>query len=260
MLVATFLACAAAAACAASSSPASSAAPAAAPPLAYFKQDRFAISMWVDPQVVPAEYDERYLEIAQANFTVLLGNFGATKISSVTAQLAACEKHGLKAVVSACEGGKTLPPTPRKPGGTCVGIEHPALWGFQLRDEPSAKDFVDVRGGFPILSESFLIYIGLSAHATAARPSNILTAEPGLDYYGCIYLSLVLVFLQLGAWSADVARRRPGNVLRFINLLPNYAPPAALSGNATAPMNYGEHSRRQGCHSAPPAGLCLERG
>ena len=147
MLVATFLACAAAAACAASSSPASSAAPAAAPPLAYFKQDRFAISMWVDPQVVPAEYDERYLEIAQANFTVLLGNFGATKISSVTAQLAACEKHGLKAVVSACEGGKTLPPTPRKPGGTCVGIEHPALWGFQLRDEPSAKDFVDVRGG-----------------------------------------------------------------------------------------------------------------
>ena len=68
-----------------------------------FKQDRFAISLWVDPQVPPDEYDERYGEIAEANFTVLLGNFGATKMSSVTAQLAACEKHGLKAIVVPCE-------------------------------------------------------------------------------------------------------------------------------------------------------------
>ena len=93
-------------------------------------------------------------EIAFANFTVLLGNFGATKMSSVTAQLAACEKHGLKAIVSACEGGKTLPPTPRVPGGTCVGIKHPALWGFQLKDEPSAKDFAYVRFLGPLFSLS----------------------------------------------------------------------------------------------------------
>ena len=98
-----------------------------------FKQDRFAISLWVDPQVPPDEYDERYGEIAEANFTVLLGNFGATKMSSVTAQLAACEKHGLKAIVVPCEDGKTLPPKPRVPGGSCVGIDHPALWGFQLK-------------------------------------------------------------------------------------------------------------------------------
>ena len=31
---------------------------------AAWKQDRFAISLWVDPQVAPAEFDERYAEIA----------------------------------------------------------------------------------------------------------------------------------------------------------------------------------------------------
>ncbi|MBM3241393.1 hypothetical protein FJZ31_34365 [Candidatus Poribacteria bacterium] len=41
-----------------------------------FVQERFAISFWVDP---PAEedMDARYKEIAEANFSLVLGGFGA---------------------------------------------------------------------------------------------------------------------------------------------------------------------------------------
>ena len=58
----------------------------------------------------------------------------------VSTQLAACEKHGLKALVSACEDS-TPPFNSTRVGGSCVGLQSPALWGFQLSDEPSAKHF-----------------------------------------------------------------------------------------------------------------------
>ena len=42
-----------------------------------FVQDRFAIGFWDDP---PADQqtDARFAEIAEANFTFIIGNFGAT--------------------------------------------------------------------------------------------------------------------------------------------------------------------------------------
>eukprot|EP01051_Picozoa_sp_SAG22_P022557 SAG22_NODE_5446_length_1013_cov_0.786652_2_plen_95_part_01 len=64
-------------------------------------------------------------------------------------------------------------------------------------------------------------------------------------------------FESLAAWSASIAKRRPGNVLRFINLLPNYAPPGALSGNSTAPMSYGEYVEAY-IKAVDPQLLCMD--
>jgi hypothetical protein len=46
-------------------------------------------------------------------------------------------------------------------------------------------------------------------------------------------------------------------VLRFINLLPNYAPPGALSGNSTAPMSYGEYVQAY-IKAVDPQLLCMD--
>jgi len=93
-----------------------------------FVQDRFAIGFWVDP---PAEddMDARYEEIAEANFTLVLGGFGARTPETVEKQMRLCEKYGLVALVSMAG----LPPA-KLPEG-------PACWGYMLRDEPNVKDF-----------------------------------------------------------------------------------------------------------------------
>ena len=59
----------------------------------------FAIGFWVDPPV-DKEADAHYAEIAQANFTFLIGSFGASTATNVTRQLALSAKYGLKAIVS----------------------------------------------------------------------------------------------------------------------------------------------------------------
>lgn len=98
--------------------------------------DRFLISAWVDPVVPAAEFVTQYATFAAAGFTTLLGGFGATTPADVTASLAAAAAAGLEALPSACE-------TAAGPGpnGTCVGLESPALRGFQMADEPQAADF-----------------------------------------------------------------------------------------------------------------------
>jgi hypothetical protein len=98
----------------------------------HFVQDRLAVGLWVDP---PADQqtDARFAEIADANFTFLIGNFGATTPAAVSNQLRLCEKHGLKAIVSMAG----LPPD-RLPNG-------PACWGYCLGDEPGAGAFPDLR-------------------------------------------------------------------------------------------------------------------
>ena len=47
-----------------------------------FRQDRFAIGLWVDPPE-SADLDERYAEIAQANFTFINGIFGASSSDAI---------------------------------------------------------------------------------------------------------------------------------------------------------------------------------
>jgi len=91
---------------------------------ARFVQDRFAIGFWVGPQT-SENLRERYREIADANFTVVIGSHGM----DVTKQLALCREFGLKAVVDA--SGPELP-------------ADDACWGFMLTDEPNAKQFGDL--------------------------------------------------------------------------------------------------------------------
>ncbi len=96
-------------------------------PGARFKQTDFCISFWVDP---PADehMEEYYRQIAEANFTVVLGGFGARAPQQISRQLQVCEKYGLKAIVAG-EG-----PADKLPDG-------PACLGYKVRDEPSAGDF-----------------------------------------------------------------------------------------------------------------------
>lgn len=93
-----------------------------------FFQDRFAIGFWVDPPMGD-DVDLRYQEIADAHFTLVLGGFGARTPETVQQQIRLCERYGLKAVVS--RAGLLPDQLP----------ESPAVWGYMIRDEPSAKDF-----------------------------------------------------------------------------------------------------------------------
>lgn len=97
-----------------------------------FVQDRFAIGFWVDP---PADENmERYYEdIAAANFTLVIGGFGARTPDAVKRQIEFCEKYGLKAIVSRSElTPEQLP-------------ESPAVWGYRIKDEPGLKEFPELR-------------------------------------------------------------------------------------------------------------------
>jgi hypothetical protein len=99
---------------------------------ATFVQDRFAIGFWVDP---PADdhMDQHYADIAAANFTMVIGGFGANTPETVLRQIGLCEKYGLKAIVS-----RTGLPPDQLPEG-------PAVWGYSIRDEPNARDFPGLR-------------------------------------------------------------------------------------------------------------------
>lgn len=92
-----------------------------------FKQNEFVISFWVDPVVPPAQFVQEYTRIAAANFTTLMGGFGATTPSGVAAQLAACAAVGLSALPNSCES-----PSGPGPEGTCVNLTSSSLMGFQV--------------------------------------------------------------------------------------------------------------------------------
>ncbi len=97
-----------------------------------FVQDRFAIGFWVDP---PAELitDARYKEIAEANFTFVLGAFGPRNVKEIEKQLRLCEKYGMKAIVkSNLTKPEDLP-------------DSPACWGYHLVDEPGAGAIPDIK-------------------------------------------------------------------------------------------------------------------
>jgi hypothetical protein len=98
-----------------------------------FVQDRFGIGFWVDP---PADdkMEARYAQIAEANFSFVIGNFGATTPETVAQQLKLCEKFDLKALVFMCG----LPPE-KLP-------DSPACWGYFVADEPGPGAFPSLRG------------------------------------------------------------------------------------------------------------------
>jgi len=92
-----------------------------------FVQDRFAIGMWVDPPVEETT-SERYRELADAGFSLVIGMHPRTT-EDIERQLKYCERNGLKLIAS------------RPPDEGERWVTHPALWGYTLRDEPSAVDF-----------------------------------------------------------------------------------------------------------------------
>lgn len=135
-----------------------------------FEQDRFAIGFWVDPPL-DERADARYQEIADAGFTVVLGSFGANTEETVAQQLALCEKYDLKALVR--YRGMDLDAVP----------DSEALWGFMVRDEPSADDFPDLAEDVQALRESHpgkLAYINLFPNY--ASPWGQLGAESYDEY------------------------------------------------------------------------------
>lgn len=97
-----------------------------------FVQDRIAIGFWVDP---PAKEitDARYKEIADANFTFVIGNFGPQTPKDVDKQLALCKKYGLMAIVRG-----DLYPDDKLPN-------HPNCWGYHIVDEPGANAIPDIK-------------------------------------------------------------------------------------------------------------------
>jgi hypothetical protein len=97
-----------------------------------FVQDRFAVGFWVDPPVDSAA-EARYAEIAEANFTFVIANFGARTEADVRRVLALCEKHSLRAIVTTAGlAPEKLP-------------DSPACWGYTIADEPGAGAFADLR-------------------------------------------------------------------------------------------------------------------
>ena len=94
-----------------------------------WKQDRFAISFWVDPIVPVTQFNYEYSRIAQANFTVLLGGFGATTPDTVKLQIAAAKQNNLAPIPSICNG-------------KCANLK--GAWGFQITDEPPVSEFNNV--------------------------------------------------------------------------------------------------------------------
>lgn len=105
----------------------------------------FPIGFWWPPP--PRETtDERYKEIAECNFTLVLGGNGNGSCPTNIKRLNACQKSGLKflALDSRLYGKKaTETPEWEKTIEEVVNAykDHPALWGYMLMDEPNASMF-----------------------------------------------------------------------------------------------------------------------
>ena len=112
-----------------------------------FKQDRFCISFWVDPPA-DTEMDAHYAQIANANFTVVMGGFGANTPETDKRQLDLCQKYGIKALVylkgyedGAVQGASQMAEITQADQFP----DHPACWGYMLHDEPDASLFPALR-------------------------------------------------------------------------------------------------------------------
>jgi len=106
-----------------------------------FKPDHFAIGLWSDPPL-DKDADAHYAGIAEANFNLVIGIFGASTPEAVSRQLALCQKHGLGAIVSMAG----QPPDKLPSQGAC--------WGYFLADEPSPDSFPGLRKSVDALREA----------------------------------------------------------------------------------------------------------
>jgi hypothetical protein len=63
-----------------------------------FVQKDFVIGVFSDPPI-DGDADQRYREMAKANFTVVIGQHRADSVEKRAKQLQLCEKYGLKAIL-----------------------------------------------------------------------------------------------------------------------------------------------------------------
>ena len=134
-----------------------------------FVQDRFAIGFWVDPPA-DANMDRHYADLAAANFTLVIGGFGAGSPEAVDRQIALCEAHDLRTLVS--EAGRAPSELP----------ENPVVWGYRLRDEPPLQEFPGLQKSVATLREARpgkLSYINLFPNYA----SNQQLGAPDYDTY-----------------------------------------------------------------------------
>lgn len=97
-------------------------------PVQRFEQDVFCIGSFIDPPI-----DEnavaRYREMKEANFNVVMALIGSRTPETLKRQVALSRRFGMKTIV-----GNAGLPDEQLPDARHV-------WGYFLRDEPSAKDF-----------------------------------------------------------------------------------------------------------------------
>ena len=91
-----------------------------------FVQDRFVIGLWVSP-ATQEKLDARYEEIAEANFTLVVGQSGTNAIE----HLGRCKRFGLQTLIEASGPAEKFP-------------DGPACWGYLLMDEPGAAAFPEL--------------------------------------------------------------------------------------------------------------------
>jgi hypothetical protein len=142
-------------------------------------QDRFAIGFWEEPPV-DDKMDERYAEIAEANFTVVLGGHRATNTKKVARQLDLCAKYDLKAIVwrigsmsDIIKNQNMLP-------------EHPACWGYHLKDEPGAASFPGIGRTVAAIRRARpdkLAYVNLFPHHAGPKHLGTPTYAEHLERY-----------------------------------------------------------------------------
>lgn len=120
--------------------------PAVAGPVVRFQQDEFCIGFFIDPPI-GEDAHARYREIAEANFNVMTGLVGPKTPELLAKHVRLAKRHGLKTITASAG----------LPDEALPDAEH--VWGYFLRDEPSAKDF-------PALAERV-------AALRAARPGKL---------------------------------------------------------------------------------------
>ena len=91
-----------------------------------FVQDRFVIGLWVSP-ATQEKLDARYEEIAEANFTLVVGQSGTNAIE----HLGRCKRFGLQTLIEASGPAEKFP-------------DGPSCWGYLLMDEPGAAAFPEL--------------------------------------------------------------------------------------------------------------------
>lgn len=139
-----------------------------------FEQPRFLLSFWVDPMVDPSDFKEQYRDVRNANFTAVLGGFGATTPAQIQTQIAAAEANGLGAIVHA-DMGLNISDLPASNSS--------AFWGFVSL----TFSYVSQRGRFVVLRErpsATVVAAALAAMVTVLV--FILFPFRSRAFFGCV--------------------------------------------------------------------------